>query len=107
MTEDGPLSWRVRGRSFAHDRPLRARDLTELGGSAPAGPVLCVRVADLTAKQATLAEHAAAFTVTHFHGFPAVLLRVDELDEHEVVELVEQAWLAKAPKRLAARWVAG
>ena len=97
--------WAVGNRpAFAWERPLRRPELAELGDAAPSGPVLAVRVADLDAKEALLLEEPrACFTVTHFAGFAAVLVRLDELDTDLLTELVTEAWLARAPKRLAAR----
>jgi hypothetical protein len=96
-------SWRVRGKSFVWDRPLRAGDLRHLGDDAPTGPVLGVHVGDLEAKQALLdAEGPAVFTTPHFDGYAAVLVRLDDVDLALLEELVEEAWLLRAPKRLAA-----
>ncbi len=50
----GLPSWRVKGKLFVWDRPLRTRDLHELGDAAPAGPVLGARVEHLVAEEAWL-----------------------------------------------------
>ncbi len=105
VTEDLPLARRVAGRLLAHERPLRPRDLVELGVAAPAGPVLGIRVGDLETKESLRAEQATAFTTSHFDGYPMVLSRLDELGAVDLPELVELAWLAKAPKRLATQWL--
>jgi len=96
-------SWRVRAKSFVWDRPLRPGDLRHLGADAPSGPVLGVHVGDLEAKQALLdAEGPVVFTTLHFDGYPAVLVRLDDVEVALLEELVEDAWLLRAPKRLAA-----
>jgi hypothetical protein len=41
--EPGARSWGLHGKPLAWERPLRARDLAELGGAAPRGDILCVR----------------------------------------------------------------
>jgi hypothetical protein len=41
------------------------------------------------------------FTVPHYDGFPAVLVRLDRIDPEELRERIEDAWLLRAPKRLA------
>ncbi len=69
--------------------------------AAPAGPVLGIRVGDLETKESLL----AAFTTFHFDGYPMVLSRQDKLGAENRPELVELAWLAKAPKRLATQWL--
>jgi len=101
------LAWKVRDKSFAWDRPLRKGDLAALGDAAPDGPVLAVRVPDLAAKEAILAEDPAVyFTTPHFNGYPAVLVRLDEIAVAELSELLEEAWLDRAPKRVAAQYLA-
>ena len=48
------------------------------------------------------------FTTPHFNGHPSVLLRgcrIGELDRDELAEIVYDAWLARAPKRLAQQWL--
>jgi hypothetical protein len=102
------MAWRVRDKTFLWERPLRPRDLEELGDAAPPGPVLAARVPDLGAKDALLADDPSVFFATaHFNGFPAVLVRLDELDEPALDELATEAWLARAPKRLARTFLGG
>ena len=45
------------------------------------------------------------FTTPHFHGYPAILVRLDVIDVPELRDLLTEAWLAQAPKRLAAQWL--
>lgn len=105
---DGHLDWRVRDRSFAWERPLRHSDLAALGSAAPPpGPILGVRVADLGVKEALLADDSlACFTTPHFDGYPAVLVLLDRITQQALEELVTDGWLARAPKRLAAEYLA-
>lgn len=105
-SEDGAAQWRVRDVLFAWERPLRRRDLEELGEAAPSGPVLAARVADLGVKEALLAEDGGVyFTTSHFDGYPAILVQLDRIDPAELEELIVDAWLARAPKRLAKRFL--
>jgi len=100
--EDGARSWSVRDRSLAWERPLRKGDLEALGAAAPEGDILGVRVADVGVKEALLADDPAVyFTTPHFNGYPAVLVRLAEISPAELRELLRDAWLARAPKRLA------
>jgi hypothetical protein len=46
------------------------------------------------------------FTTPHFTGYPAVLVRLAEIDVPELDELITEAWLDRAGKRLAARYLA-
>jgi len=98
---DGLLQWRVRDKMFAWERPLRRADLQALGDAAPEGPVLAARVPDLGAKEALLAEEGdVCFTTPHFDGYPAILVRLDRIGPTDLEELLVEAWLARAPKRL-------
>jgi len=57
------------------------------------------------AKEALLADDPAVyFTTPHFDGYPAILVRLERIGAEELEELEEllaEAWLARAPKRLA------
>ena len=84
------------------ERPLRQRDLDELGERAPQGAVLGAQVPDEGAKQALLADQPDVFfTTSHFDGYPVVLARLDAISEQVLVELITEAWHARAPRRLA------
>ena len=99
--------WRVHGKLFVWERPLRRPDLAALGATAPAGPILGVRTADLGEKEALLAANPdTCFTIPHFDGYPAVLFLLDELATAQLGELVVDAWLARAPTRLAKQFLA-
>lgn len=103
----GHIQWRVKDKSFIWERPLRKADYEALGSSAPDGPILGVRVADVGVKEALLAEDPAVyFTTPHFNGYPAILVRLAEISVPELDELVTEAWLDRAPKRLAKEYLA-
>ncbi|HEY2949623.1 MAG TPA: MmcQ/YjbR family DNA-binding protein [Micromonosporaceae bacterium] len=105
---DGLLHWSVRDKSIAWERPLRRGDLEALGDAAPNGPILAARVPDLGAKEALLASDPGVyFTTPHFNGYPAILVRLDRISDADLKELVVEAWLARAPKRLAAEYLEG
>jgi len=94
--------WRVKDKLFVWERPLRRSDLEALGDEAPDGPILGVRVEHLVAKEALLADDPGVFfTTPHFDGYAAVLVRLDRTELEELNELIVEAWLARAPKRLA------
>ena len=99
-------SWRVRDKGFVWERPLRAADLRALGDRAPEGPILGARVEHLVAKEALLADDPDVFfTTPHFDGYPAVLVRLDRIAVPDLEEVIVEAWLARAPKRLAREYV--
>ena len=103
VTSRGARQWRVRDKLFVWERPLRSRDLEELGEAAPSGIVLGARVPDEGAKAALIAEEPDVyFTTSHFNGYPAILCRLDELDEQSLTELAAEAWACRAPRRLLA-----
>jgi hypothetical protein len=103
----GALMWRVRDKGFVWERPLRRADLAELGDAAPTGEILGVRVAGEGEKELLLAsEPEVFFTIRHLDGFPAVLVRLEAIGLEELRELVVDAWLDRAPKRLAAAYLA-
>ncbi|HEX2497730.1 MAG TPA: MmcQ/YjbR family DNA-binding protein [Actinomycetes bacterium] len=105
-SNDGMLAWRVRDKLFAWERPLRRSDFAALGDAAPDGPILAARVPDLGARQALLADAPDVyFTTPHFDGYPAILVRLDLISRTELQELLVEAWLARAPKRLATAYV--
>src|SRR4051812_7474607 len=94
--------WRVKEKLFVWERPLRRSDLEALGDAAPDGPILGARVEHLVAKEALLADDPDVFfTTPHFDGFPAVLVRLEGIGAEDLRELVVEAWLARAPAKLA------
>ncbi|MGN9906921.1 MmcQ/YjbR family DNA-binding protein [Phytohabitans sp. LJ34] len=105
---EGARAWRVKEKGFVWERPLRKSDLAALGEAAPDGPILCARVPDEGAKQALIADDPSVyFTTPHFNGYPAVLVRLERIGTAELRELVVEAWLARAPKRLAKQFQEG
>jgi hypothetical protein len=102
VSGDGVPQWRVKDKLFVWERPLRRADLDALGSAAPDGPILAARVPDEGAKEALIAEDPTVyFTTPHFNGYPIVLVRLDRIPESELEELIVEAWLDRAPKRLA------
>ena len=100
---EGMLSWSVKDKTFAWERPLRRGDLEALGDAAPKGPVLAARVPDLGAREALVADDGGVYFPTpHFNGYPAILVRLDRIAVPELEELLVEAWLTRAPRRLAA-----
>jgi hypothetical protein len=105
-TSRGTAVWRV-GKLVVWDRPMRARDLEELGDEVPTGPVMGAAVADEGEKRALIAaEPAYFFTVHHFDGYPAVLVRLGVIPRDRLAEVITDAWLAVAPKKLIAEFEA-
>ena len=104
---EGWRQWRVKGKNFAWERPLRPSDRRVLGESAPVGEILGVRVADLDVKEQVLAETSdAVFSIPHFDGYAAVLVLLDEVELDELEELITESWCTRAPKRVLAAYLA-
>jgi hypothetical protein len=99
-------SWRVRDKLFVWERPLRRSDLRALGDGAPTGPILGARVEHLVAKEALIADDPDVFfTIPHFDGYSAVLVQLERISAQELEEVIVEAWLARAPKRLAREYI--
>lgn len=98
--------WRVKDKLFVWERPLRAKEALALGDAAPDGPILGARVEHLGAKEALLADDPSVFfTTSHFDGYPAVLVLLDRISVADLREVVTEAWLARAPAKLAASFL--
>jgi hypothetical protein len=109
LSEDGRPSYLVHGKMFCFHRGRRP-DAVEAATGERLGDVLMFRVADLDEKELLLETRPdVLFATPHFDGFPAVLMRISslaELDRAELREFVVDAWLTRAPKRLAKAWLA-
>lgn len=89
------VSYRVSGKLFA----WKSRDRD--------GGTLAIRV-DRDEKPMMLeARPDLYFETLHYTGYPAVLVHLDAIDENELRERIEDAWLVQAPKRLARGFLAG
>jgi hypothetical protein len=94
--------WRVRDKLFVWERPLRPREIATLAGDVADGPVLGARVEHIGAKEALIGDDPHVyFTTPHFDGYPAILARLDRIGIEDLDELITEAWLVRAPKRLA------
>jgi hypothetical protein len=106
-TSYGNRAWKVRKKLFAWRRPLRAKEVEQLGNAAPEGEILGVRVADEEAKAALLAsEPDVYFTTPHFDGHLSVLVLLDRISRGDLEEAIVEAWLCRAPRGLADSYLA-
>ncbi|OBJ52496.1 MmcQ/YjbR family DNA-binding protein [Mycobacterium sp. 1423905.2] len=110
-TEQAPHDWRVGKKLMAWERPLRKSDreaMADAGVEPPAGDILGVRVSDEGVKFALIADEPEIyFTTPHFDGYAAVLVRLAEIDVIALEELITEAWLTQAPKKLVKEFLAG
>ena len=103
----GDAQWRVKDKLFVWERPLRKADLAALGDAAPEGPILGARVEHLVAKDALVADPSGVyFTTPHFEGYPAILVQLDLITGPDLEEVTVEAWLARAPAKLAQAYLA-
>ena len=99
--------WVVKDKLFVWERPLRKGDVQALGDAAPEGPILGARVEHEVAKNALIADNPEVFfTIPHFDGYSAVLVLLEKIALDELEEVIVEAWLARAPKRLAEAYLA-
>jgi len=109
VSEDGRPAYLVHGKLFCLQR-RRRRDAVDPVTGELFDDVLMFRVADLGVKELLLADDRGLFfTTPHFNGYPAVLLHIpdlERLDRDELADLVAEAWLTRAQKRVAKAWLA-
>jgi hypothetical protein len=108
VSEDGRPSYLVHGKSFCFHRSRRPDALDPETGER-LDDVLVFHVDDLDMKELLLADDRDVFfTTPHFQGYAAVLVRIRALgvlDRDELRDLVIDAWLSRAQKRVARAWL--
>jgi hypothetical protein len=105
---DGRPAYRVHDKLFLCQRGRRA-DAVDAATGERLDDVLMFRVADLDVKELLLSDgRGVFFTTPHFDGYAAVLVRIPDLgrlERDELRDLVEEAWLTRAQKRVAKAWL--
>jgi hypothetical protein len=108
VTDDGRPSYLVHGKRYLIHRGRRP-DAVDPETGERLDDVLMFRVEDLGVKELMLTDaRRIYFTTPHFEGYPAVLVRIPDLarlDLGELGDLVAEAWLTRAQKRLAKAWL--
>ena len=100
--------YQVGGKSFIFFRTARP-DAVDPETGERMEDVLVFWVADLGDKDALVQADGPFFTTPHWNGYKGVLLRERDLGQvshRELEEVVTDAWLARAPKRLAQEFLA-
>ena len=109
LADDGRPAYKVHGKLFCLHRGRRPDALDPETGER-LDDVLMFRVADLDVKELMLADDRGIFfTTPHFDGYAAVLVRIPQLarlELDELEDLVAEAWLTRAQKRVAKAWLA-
>jgi hypothetical protein len=105
---DGRPEYRVHDKLFLCHRGRRP-DAVDAATGERLDDVLMFRVADLDVKELLLSDgRGIFFTTPHFDGYAAVLVRTPDLarlEQDELRDLVEEAWLTRAQKRVAKAWL--
>jgi hypothetical protein len=108
-SDEGRPAYFVHGKLFIVHR-TRRKDAVDPETGERLDDVLMFRVADLDVKELMLADNRGVFfTTPHFNGYPAVLVRIpnlEKIDCDELADLVAEAWLTRAQKRVAKAWLA-
>jgi hypothetical protein len=109
LSDDGRPCYQVHGKTFCLQRSRRP-DAVDPDTGERMDDVLMFRVADEGVKELLLSDaRGVYFTTPHFDGYPAVLVRIRrlaDLDDDELLDLVAEAWLTRAQKRVATAWLA-
>ena len=109
LSADGRPEYLVHGKLFCCHRGRR-KDAIDKQTGERLDDVLMFRVPDLDVKELLLADtRGVYFTTPHFDGYAAVLVRIAQLehiDREELQDLVEEAWVTRAQKRVAKAWLA-
>ncbi len=109
LAEGKATVYQVRGKSFVFFRNPRPDAFDPETGVRYADVVVFWVESDEAKRALVLDDSTPFFTTPHFNGHLSVLLRhsrVGELSRDELAEVVYDAWLARAPKRLAQQWLA-
>ncbi|QFS94169.1 hypothetical protein FIV07_25725 [Mycobacterium sp. THAF192] len=106
----GNAVYQVGGKSFVFFRTPRP-DAVDPDTGERYTDVIVIWVESEADKLALTQDPASPFfTTSHFDGHPSVLVRQSTLGEigvSELRELIQVAWLCRASKRRAERWLAG
>ena len=108
QVRDGRPRYLVNGKLFCIHRSRRPDAIDPESGERM-DDVLMFRVEDLGVKELILSDDRGIwFTTPHFNGYPAILVRIRDLGRLESDELrdtVVDAWLTRAPRRVAKQWL--
>ena len=98
--EEPGFSFTVAGKGFAW--PWMER-LDPKKARVPNLEVMGIRVANELEKQAILSlDPDVFFSEPHYDGYPALLVRLPAIDVELLEKVLTDAWLTRAPKKLAA-----
>lgn len=107
VSGDDHPGYAIGSKTFVFFRPPR-KDAFDPRTGEPYTDVVAFHVESEADKQALVRdERTPFFTTPHWNGYLGVLLLardIGRLSRSELAEIVQDAWLARAPKRKAAAW---
>jgi hypothetical protein len=106
----GNNTWFADGtKAFAWERPLSKADVRRWpdGEPLPLGDIVALATDGLEEKDAILRSGVkGVFTIAHFDGYPAVLVRLDAVPKRAMREMLLDAWLTCATPAAAEAFLA-
>jgi len=104
---DNPV-YTVAGKSFVLFRTPRPDAVDPVTGERYRDVIIFWVASDADKEALVEDDSTPFFTTPHFNGHRSVLLRasrIGELTRDELAEVVQDAWLARAPVRKAKEWL--
>jgi len=93
----GTPALKVRKKSFARMWSEREHGRE---GVDPAETEVLVVMCDADEKAALIDTHAALFQTPHYEGYGAMLVRLADVDDELLADVLDDAWRHKAPRGL-------
>ncbi len=98
--EGAPVAFAVDGKGIAWSYLARE---TPKGRRLAVDGTIAVRCSPERTERLIEAAPARFFTDDHYRGDPAVIVRLDQIDEDELAHLLYEAWRLQAPKGVQKR----
>jgi hypothetical protein len=100
-------TYKVRGKGFLLHRAPHQTAVDPVTGELYDDLLVIVTSTEFEKETLVADERLPFFTIDHFRNFNAVLVqqsRLPEIDRDELVEVITDAWAAKAPRTLVKKY---